>query len=401
MKVRKQILSGLLNAILALLVGGIFLFFECKMINDSVAHWYAHKDWVQIPVTFQELGMASPMPSKDNPKPPKRAKSNSKVIKAQYSYLFEAKEYSSTGVVAQQVNFGEFNTWHYKTFKGLSALQDAGQPIQAYINPAQPSEAYLLKYSDRFSPLADIFLLVCIIIPAFIYAYIKLRNVLFAIRASRKFPEEPWRWRRSWAKGYFRDWSYYQSLGLLCLALSFIPISAYDVFNYWITFGHLEMEYWSEIIEALFTPMLLTAGAYSFFRRWRNVGQTMLTFEQPGIIGQSFDATVYISKTPLSPEIPATVPVRLKCIGHVNHTTLNWNDPRGRVSVFEKDVPVTESTTRPGWYEAPVCFEIGENELETNESWGKDRMNWVVGVGSVPASSGFEMALNVPVMRRA
>lgn len=186
-----------------LVVFGLFFFLPGLAVMCipiwGIVRWQQAKSWIEIPAKIVQAQLISSRGSKGG---------TSYRATAQYQYTIDGKQYTGTSVSIMGGGSDNIGTFQRDAYRELEGYRRSGRPFHCYVNPKNPSQAYLYRtmrwgmvlFSSIFGLIfAGVGLLVS---GSSIYQQkvARTRNALAQIH-----PDAPWLWNKAWAGGEVRS----------------------------------------------------------------------------------------------------------------------------------------------------------------------------------------------------
>ena len=175
------ILFGAVFAVAGLLIGGFAV--------NAVWHTYQARHWTAVEAKVLDTGL-------------ERGDDTWRVT-ARYRYTVDGVDYESERVSfhSGSDNIGDF---HQATHDHLRRLMQTGTPATAYVNPAAPADAVLVR-DVRWGLFGFMMLFPLVFGGAgagiIAFALVGKRRLVKTSQRERLYPDEPWRWRPEWENG--------------------------------------------------------------------------------------------------------------------------------------------------------------------------------------------------------
>lgn len=316
-------------------------------------------------------------------------------IYAEYSYTFGGQRYTGDRVAIDQMgdNLGDYQKRNYRK---LRRKKEAGKPVTAYVNPANPSEAVLLR-DLRLGMLAFkagfalIFGLVGI--GGMIGLVVGARKARVEQATATENPEEPWLWRDDWREGVIQASSAYTFMGMLTFAAlwNFVSWSA----GLAMYFSADRPPWWVMLIVVGFVLIGATmiAAAGVSFVRWRRFPEaTFRMATTPGVVGGQLAGVVVVPRRvrPQGGFRATLTSTRVERSGEDTTRKVLWQDERVIVRTLDGGDMVRTSV--------PVAFTI-PSDARPSDPHADDPIEWTLNVAADLPGPNLDFAFEVPVFR--
>ncbi len=288
-------------------------------------------------------------------------------VSGRYRYQIDGQTFESTRVSFDtgSDNIGDF---HHQTHALLERHRQSGEPLTAYVDPDDPSEAVLIR-NMRWGLFAFMMLFPLLFggVGAVVMGFgvFGMRKLKAAQRRERGHPQEPWRWQSDWDRGELKC----QTKATMWFAVGFavfwnlistpvafmLPGEVFDNGNYVAALGFV-------------FPLVgigLATWAVIAVLRWRRFGASVFVMDPlpatpGGIVAGELRVPVGLDADHLEATL-SCVSKRTSGSGKNRSTreTIEWQDDRridlrgptrARVPVrFElpADVPLTDTASNP------------------------------------------------------
>lgn len=330
------------------------------------------------------------------------SKSTTYSVKAEYRYRVAGQEYTGRRVA---IGSGSDNVGEFQQELGarLEAAQRSGTPVEAWVNPGDPTEA-VLDRSLRPGMLA--FKLVF----ALVFGGAGLGIIIFALRirfalspgaptAGPAWEARPWESRAAWKDNRIRShrrlgvwvaWTMAVLWNLVAIPMAFTVVPRALARGNHLAAGTL-------VLVALVGLVLLAWAARSAFHA-RRYGDTRLELDPfPGSIGGHFGATLAV---PVAYSSGLRFLATLQCVEHTRTRSGGKTSYESRTLWQVRGLAQVEAQGEG--VRLAVRFDVPAH-LPASEDPGSDYHRWELQVQSVPGSSGdnlapgFARSFDVPV----
>lgn len=307
---------------------------------------------------------------------------------ARYRYDFAGKTYESERVALHGSgdNFGDYQE---KRGKELKQLKRTGQPVTAYVNPNDPSQAILFRDLRPLMIMVKSMFGLAFGGVGFALLGGGLLSVLEGRRDSKRrqeFPDEPWRWQEKWQARRLRSTVKHAWSGLAFAALWNLIV--WTVFIMAASSGDIE---WPILLIVAIFPLIGIgmAGwvAYVWLQRWKwGVSELELaTF--PGVLGGPLAGVITVSR---AIEASDGISVRLACVR---------SEQRGKhktdVTVWDCEHTIVRQLTTPDRLQTliPAKFVIPRDLPDSSA----DDVTWRLSALAATEGVDFHAEFDVPV----
>jgi hypothetical protein len=307
---------------------------------------------------------------------------------ARYRYDFAGKTYESERVALHGSgdNFGDYQE---ERGKELKQLKRTGQPVTAYVNPHDPSQAILFR---------DLRPLMIMVKSMFGLAF---GGVGFALLAGgllslvegrreskrrQEFPDEPWRWQEKWQARRLRSTVKHAWSGFAFAALW--NLIGWTVFIMAASSGDTE---WPILLLVAIFPLIGVAmagwAAYVWLQRWKwGVSELELaTF--PGVLGGPLAGVITV---PRAVEAKEGIVVRLACVRAEQRGKHKTN-----VTLWDCEHTIVRQLTTPDRLQTliPAKFVIPHDLPDSSA----DDVTWRLSASAATEGIDFHVEFDVPV----
>jgi len=317
--------------------------------------------WEEVPVRVSKIESGEKRSSGDD--------GVTSYITAEYSYLFNGKEFSGTKVgVDDQGGVGIAFDAREKLIKDSL---ERGKQIYCYVNSDNPSESVLFT-----EPVWDVFIFILLF--ALLFGGAGFGGIFFCFWSLKKEKEtralkeryfnEPWKWRSDWLENLIPAKAKFKVYGLWFFTIIWNLISS--PFLLFIP-GELEQSNYLALLVLLF-PLVglgLFALAIRSSIQHKKFGESKLVLEEvPAVVGGYLKGNIQFS-SPMRFE--QGVKVVLSC-----KQTTGSGDNRSVKLLWQSEKEIAQSEIGAGHMTGiPVAFAIPyENKASSEE----DRVRWVL-----------------------
>ena len=186
--------SGLLLALFGLPFFGVGAGMSVWQWRDVLRGREIRSSWEPVPARIESAELETGRGSKGG---------RTRRAVGAYSYRYQGRDYSSEELALQSGsdNIGAF---HVRLHREMRAAKNAGRPLTAYVNPADPTEAVLRpEWRVELGLFKALFGVVFGGVGALLficsgYAFVEDRRWS---RRRAAHPAKPWLWREDWAAG--------------------------------------------------------------------------------------------------------------------------------------------------------------------------------------------------------
>lgn len=312
-------------------------------------------------------------------------------VAARYSYSVDDSDYESDRVSWEE-GWDSDESWHRSTYERFRTAMEAGEPVNAFVNPDNPSESVLLAESRL--PVQAIMFGV-----GGLFAAVGFGLVIGGVRSlfgggalrrlRQQFPDEPWKWREDWAAGFARCESRQRASSSLLFAIVWTAVTFVAVLA--ALFGGRRVEWPAILILVAFAVagVWMLATALRSLRIARLYGDADFVLAKgPGILGGALSGVVRIKRY-IEPEGP--VHVELRCSRFIRR-----RKAARRVTewMFEMDIDSKTFTPNKDGLLIPLRFLIPYDLPPTG-----DPFEWSLRVSVKQRDSTVDLHFTVPVFR--
>ncbi|MCO6045787.1 DUF3592 domain-containing protein [Aeoliella sp. ICT_H6.2] len=348
----------------------------------SLVDWQRMQHWEETPARLLSLKL--------------QRGDDTERIRAEYQYTYAGQQYTSDRVALHQMgdNLGTYQTRNYRRLK---QAMDAEQSVAAYVNPARPGEAVLLRdLRPEMLALKAMF--------GFIFGLIGIGGLVGVAIASKQLksasamaqqqPDKPWRWRDDWREGEITVGSSGGFWATLVLAIIWNSLAgAAAVAMLVVDKNATPLALGVLALFILAGLGLLYLACMTYFRWQRFPSATFRMARVPGEIGGQLAGVVLI---PAYVRADDGFQVKLECTQTVRA------GKQTRTNVLWKDEQVIERTLDENDFSQtaiPVQFAIPP-DVEPSDPHADRPVKWKLKVAAKLSGPNLDFTFEVPVFRK-